>query len=180
MRWQGAQTSHRDAHCASLHCGPADQGYRWSNLWSLDEISIIAEELGIALSDLHKLETWWRPVPMNAMLGLVLPDEMGRQAHVDLGYQVEIDGRTAIVWSEEFGEVIRAQWVLSVAADSEIATPENLELSDGCDEVLRTEDQEVRSVGRWMALACPLAAHNGSELPRVVQQTCCNPMSITV
>ena len=42
------------------HCGPYDvatQGYHWSNLWSLDEISIIAEELGFALDELYLLET---------------------------------------------------------------------------------------------------------------------------
>jgi hypothetical protein len=116
------------ALCAK-HCGPADvaiQGYRWANLWSLDEISIIAEELGIALSDLYLLETLWRPVPMNSMPGLVLPYASGRLPDVDLGYWAEINGRTAIVWSEEFGEVLRAQWVLLDRKDdrAEIAAPE--------------------------------------------------------
>ena len=50
----------------SKHSGAKDvatQGYRWSNLWNLEEISIIAEELGIDLGDLYLLETWWRPIP---------------------------------------------------------------------------------------------------------------------
>jgi len=115
------------------HCGPHDvatQGYHWSNLWSLEEISVVALELGFGLDELYLLETLWRPVPMNGMPGLVLPDEQGRFPHVDLGYSAQIDGRTAIVWSEEFGETIRAQWVLSV--EGAIATaPDSPELLDG-------------------------------------------------
>ncbi len=42
-------------------------------------------------------------------------DEKGRSVDVDLGYQAEIDGRTAIVWSENFGETIHAQWVLAAS-----------------------------------------------------------------
>jgi hypothetical protein len=105
------------ALCAK-HWGPEDvatQGYRWSNLWDLGEIARIAQELGIALSDLALLETWWHPIPMSTMAGLVSRDEQSRPAHVDLGYQADIDGRTAIVWSEEFGEVIHAQWVLAAS-----------------------------------------------------------------
>lgn len=97
------------------HCGPEDvatQGYRWSNLWGLEEIARIAQELGIALADLSLLETWWHPIPMSTMAGLVSRDRQRSPVHVDLGYQAEIDGRTAIVWSEEFGEIIHAQWVL--------------------------------------------------------------------
>ena len=70
---------------------------------------------------------------MNAMPGLVLPDEKDRLPHTDLGYYAQIDGRTAIVWSEEFGAAIRAQWVLSVEAGNEIGAKDSLELSDGRD-----------------------------------------------
>ena len=103
----------------SKHCGPEDvatQGYRWSNLWDLEQIARIAEELRIALADLSLLETWWHPIPMHtAMPGLVRSDEHGRPAYADLGYQAEIEGRTAIVWSENFGETIHAQWVLAAS-----------------------------------------------------------------
>ena len=54
--------------------------------------------------------------------------------HTDLGYFAQIDGRTAIVWSEEFGVAIRAQWVLSIEAGNEIGEAcDSLELSDGRD-----------------------------------------------
>lgn len=104
------------------HCGPEEvitQGSRWSNLWGLEQISLIAEQLGIALEDLSLLETWWHPIPMlAAMPGLVVGNGEGRPAYVDLGYQAEIEGRTAVVWSENFGDTIHAQWVLpaSIAA----------------------------------------------------------------
>ena len=68
---------------------------------------------------------------MNAMPGTgTLRRERQAAAH-DLGYSAQIDGRTAIVWSEEFGAAIRAQWVLSIEAESEIGAYNSLELTDG-------------------------------------------------
>ncbi len=103
----------------SKHSGPEDvatQGYWWSNLWTLEEVALIAEELGITLGELPLLETWWRPLLMNAVPRLVRGNEESSPVYVDLGYQAEIDGRTAIVWSENFGETICAQWVLPAHA----------------------------------------------------------------
>ena len=94
----------------------ATQGYWWSNLWNLEEISIIAEDLGLDLGNLSLLETWWRPVP----LGLEWRYEVeGRSAYVDLGYQAEIDGQLATVWSENFGETIHAQWGQPASFDAQ-------------------------------------------------------------
>lgn len=99
------------------HCGPEDvttQGYRWSHLWSLEDISFIAQELGIALEDLSLLETWWRPIPMQAVMqGLVVGNGKGKPVFVDLDYQADIEGRTALVWSENFGDMLYARWVFS-------------------------------------------------------------------
>jgi hypothetical protein len=75
----------------------------------LEDISLIAEALGFALDELSLLETLWRPVPMSSMPGLVPSTESGRLPPVDLGYMAQIEGRTAIVWSEKFGETIRAK-----------------------------------------------------------------------